>query len=338
MNLTRRQLLSVLTAGSAAAVASCTFEPAPPQPAPSATSPRPRPPHPNGPESGTPPSPLSAAASRWQPTPGEVRPEVKRTAAAFLETAGNWSDGDTAAGALVRAGAPPAVASTASILHQPADRAGELTVLYPQYGGLAPDTAAVIVLVEQKLDTVSGPWDRELVVDVRLARPPGGDWAVERLVAPTSLGPTLPLTDTAAAVLAEPRIILPGPARDDVSTGRIDNQLLAILLALSREFTMAIQVIHTGHVQTVYPTPRVSNHAVGRAVDIREIDGRPVVETRPDDDRMLRLMRRAAELGATEVGGPVDLNGPRKGFFSDDVHQDHLHLGITPGDPPAHLR
>ncbi|TCW21146.1 hypothetical protein EDD19_12828 [Dietzia cinnamea] len=73
-------------------------------------------------------------------------------------------------------------------------------------------------------------------------------------------------------------------------------------------------------------------------VDIREIDGRPVVDTRPGDDRVLRLMRRASELGATEVGGPVDLNGPRNGFFSDDVHHDHIHLGITPGDPLAHLR
>lgn len=337
MNLTRRQLLTLLTAGSAAAVASCTFEPRP-QPAPSATTPSPLPSDPSGFEPGVRRSPLSAAASRWQPTPGEVRPEIKRTAAAFLETAGTWSDDDTAVGSLVRAGAPPSVASTASILHLDTARAGELTVVYPQYGGLASDTAAVIALVEQKLDTVSGPLDRELVVDVRLARLPGGDWAVERLVAPTSLGPSLLLTDMAAAVLAEPRIILPGPSRSDISTGRMDNQLLGILLALSREFTMAIQVMHTGHVQTVYPTTRVSNHAVGRAVDIREIDGRPVVDTRPDDDRVVGLMRRAAELGATEVGGPVDLNGPRKGFFSDDVHQDHIHLGITPGDPPAHLR
>ncbi|MCD2140911.1 MULTISPECIES: extensin family protein [Rhodococcus] len=338
MKLTRRQLLTVLTAGSAAAVASCTLEPAPPQPAPSATTPRPQPPDLSRPDRAARRSPLSAAASRWQPAPGEVFPEIKRTAAAFLETAGNWSDGGTAVGNLVRAGASAISAATASVLHPSTARAGELTVIYPQYGGLAPDTAAVIALVEQNLRTVSGPWTRELVVDVRLARRPGGSWTVERLVAPTSLGPPLPLTDTAAAVLAEPRIILSGPAQNDVSTGRIDNRLLAILHALSREFTVAIQVMHTGHVQTVYPTARVSNHAVGRAVDIREIDGRPVVDTRPGDERVLRLMRRAAELGATEVGGPVDLNGPRKGFFSDDVHHDHIHLGVTPGDPPAHLR
>lgn len=338
MNLTRRQVLAMVAAGSAAAVASCGVEPEPPDSAPSATTPNPLAPQPSGSEPDVRPSPLSAAASRWQPTPGEVRPEIKRTAAAFLETAGTWSDDETAVDTLIRAGAPPSVAATASVLHLPEARSGELTVVYPQYGGLASDTAAVIALLEQNLDTVSGPVGRGLVVDVRLARPPGGSWAVERIAAPTSLGPPLPLTGTASAVLAEPKIVLPGPARTDVGTGRMDEQLLGILLALSREFTIAVQVMHTGHIQTVYPTARLSNHAVGRAVDIREIDGRPVVDTAPGDESLRRLMRRAAELGATEVGGPVDLNGPRKGFFSDAVHQDHIHLGITPGDRPAHLR
>lgn len=336
MNLTRRQLLTLLTAGSAAAVASCAVESTPSEPAHPATTPTPQQPHP-GPGAGPLRSPLSADASRWRPAPGEVSPEIKRTAAAFLETAGNWSDDGTAVDNLVRAGASPAAAATASVLQPATARAGELTVVYPQYGGLARDTAAVIALVGQNLRTVSGPWIRELVVDVRLAREPGGNWTVERLVPPTSLGSPLPLTDTAAAVLADPKIVLPDPARSDVRTGRIDTQLLAILHALSREFTLTIQVMHTGHIQTVFPTARVSNHAVGRAVDIREIDGRPVVAP-AGDDRPLRLMRRAAELGATEVGGPVDLNGVRKGFFSDRVHHDHIHLGITPGDPPAHLR
>nr|WP_206024647.1 hypothetical protein [Rhodococcus sp. 14C212] len=254
-----------------------------------------------------------------------------------METAGNWGDDGTAVDSLVRAGASPAAAATASVLQPSTARAGELTVVYPQYGGLARDTAAVIALVGQNLRTVSGPWIRELVVDVRLTREPGGSWTVERLVPPTSLGPPLPLTDTATAVLANPKIVLPDPARIDVRTGRIDTRLLAILHELSREFTLTVQVMHTGHIQTVFPTARVSNHAVGRAVDIREIDGRPVVAP-AGDDRPLRLMRRAAELGATEVGGPVDLNGLRKGFFSDHVHHDHIHLGVTPGDLPAHLR
>src|SRR5690625_1766453 len=70
MKLTRRQLLTVLTAGSAATVASCTLGPAPPRPAPSVITPTPQPPHLGGTELGSPRSPLSAAASRWQPAPG----------------------------------------------------------------------------------------------------------------------------------------------------------------------------------------------------------------------------------------------------------------------------
>jgi hypothetical protein len=50
---------------------------------------------------------------------------------------------------------------------------------------------------------------------------------------------------------------------------------------------------------------------------------------------LTQVMVRAGELGATEVGGPFDLNGERSGFFTDIVHQDHLHIGITPGKPQA---
>lgn len=37
-------------------------------------------------------------------------------------------------------------------------------------------------------------------------------------------------------------------------------------------------------------------------------------------------MTAAAAAGSTEVGGPVDV-GPRP-LFSDDVHQDHAHIGF----------
>lgn len=338
MPLTRRQVLALLVAGPAGAVAACTVETAPPQ----ATTAGPTPaPHLSRSPLWVPPEPaptLSAEASRWRPGPGEVSPEIKRTATAFLETAGTWRDGGAAVDNLLRAGASPAAAATASILQPPGARSAKLSVIYPQYGGLAADRAAVIALLAQTLHTAAGVVHRELAVDVRLHRNPLGDWVVEQLRPPTSLGTAIPITDTAAAVLTEPRIVLPGPAQADVRTGRMNDPVLRILLALSREFVLTIQVMHTGHIQTVYPTERVSNHAVGRAVDIREIDGEAVVDARPVDDRRTRLMRRAAELGATEVGGPVDLNGDRKGFFSDAVHQDHIHLGLTPGDPPAYLR
>jgi hypothetical protein len=37
-------------------------------------------------------------------------------------------------------------------------------------------------------------------------------------------------------------------------------------------------------------------------------------------------MRTAVADGATNVGGPLLLDGPQ--YFSDDTHQDHIHLGF----------
>jgi hypothetical protein len=331
--VSRRAVLALVGALPLAQVAACSAG-APPAPAerraiaPSSIAPPPPPP----------PPPLAPAASRWLPGPGEVAPEVKRTAAAFLEVAGSWLEPGSAVASLTRAGARPQVAATAEVLRVPGATASALTVAYPQYGGLTVDAAAVIAVAEQRLQTPGGEVRRDITVDVRLVRDPAGRWSVEEIRPTTSLGAAIPLSRTASAVLADPRLVLPGPARADVATGRMDDLLLSILLGLAEEFTLAIQVMHTGHIQTVFPTPRLSNHAVGRAVDIRAVNGNAVVDPAMSAQTLEALMRHAADLGATEVGGPRDLNGDRKGFFSDSVHQDHIHLGVTPGDPPAHLR
>lgn len=302
MNVTRRQMLTLLTAVPVATLVSCGLEANSPHSATSRTAVLPDRPSTLPVETSKSPRVLSAESSRWRPGPGEVSPKIKQSAAAFLETAGNWTGGGTAVDNLLRAGASPRAAATATILQPVAAGTGALTVIYPQYGGLTADNAAVIALVSQRFDTPSGEQSRELVVDTRLTRQAGDVWTVEQLRPLTSLGTPVALSDTAEAVLAEPRIMLPGPSRSDVGTGRMSDPLLRVLLELSQEFTLTVQVMHTGHIQTVFPTDRLSNHAVGRAVDIREIDGQAVVDIGPFDDRQVRLMRRAAELGATEVG------------------------------------
>lgn len=276
------------------------------------------------------------ATVEWRPGPGEPQPEVKRAASAFIETAGTWSGGDGAVASLQAAGIPPAVASTASALEAPDAVASSVRVIYPQYGGILPDRAAVMTLFDQNLRLADGSMTtRQLALDVRLTRPPGGTWEVEKINPLTSLGPRIPLSATARAVLESPGLELSAPARLDVSTGRMSEALLQVLLALSQDRVLTVQVMHTGHIQTVYPTDRISNHAVGRAVDIRAVDGLPVVDPATPRDLLTDVMTRAGQLGATEVGGPFDLNGDRPGFFTDAVHQDHLHIGITPGKPQA---
>jgi hypothetical protein len=39
-------------------------------------------------------------------------------------------------------------------------------------------------------------------------------------------------------------------------------------------------------------------------------------------------MRVAASVGPYQVGGPVDIDGGGSQYFSDQSHQDHLHLGF----------
>lgn len=271
----------------------------------------------------------------WRAGPGEPQPEIKQTASAFIETAGTWTGAQGAVVALRSAGVAPDVAATATALEASDAVASTVRVIYPQYGGVAADRAAVMILFDQHLELTDGATTtRQMALDVRLTRRPAG-WQVTGIKPLTSLGPSVPLSATAQAVLAEPRLELSAPARLDVSSGRMNDRLLRVLLGLAEDWVLAVQVMHTGHIQTVYPTTRVSNHAVGRAVDIRAVDGQPVVDPATSPEMLTEVALRAAELGATEVGAPFDLNGDREGFFTDIVHQDHLHVGITPGKPPA---
>lgn len=271
-------------------------------------------------------------------------PEIKRAATSFLEAGGSWSEGGGVLDSLRTAGVSLEVAATAALLQPDDALASTLRVVYPQYAGIGPESAAVIVLFDQLLQrpTLAQPAEttRQMALDIRLKRDiaAGAAWTVEKINPLTSLGSPVPLTAAASSVLSNPRITLSEPARLDIGTGRINNNVLQIMLGLADRFAYAVQVMHTGHIQTVFPHPRLSNHAVGRAVDIREINGRRVVDDPYNNPTISEFVTEAALLGATEVGGPTDLNGDRPGFFTDDVHSDHVHVGITPGDAPAHLR
>ena len=279
------------------------------------------------PETGAPGGAAAHPSGTWAPGPGEVRPEIKLAAAAFIRTGGTWTDGAGPAPGLTAAGVPGYVAATAAVLDAPGAASSSVRVIYPQYGGIAGDRAAVLVLFDQQLGWADGTvTSRQLALDLRLVRLADGGWVVERVNSLTSLGPQRALTETARAVLAQPRLQLSAPALLDVQSGRMDDRLLRVLLGLASEHTLTVQVMHTGHIQTVFPSARRSNHAVGRAADIRLIDAAAVVDPATPDALLADVMRRAGELGATEVGGPVDLDGPGSGL---------LLRPRAPG-PPAH--
>ncbi|MCX6465172.1 MAG: hypothetical protein NTW05_16505 [Pseudonocardiales bacterium] len=294
-------------------------------------------PPPPGPEPAPPPP--SPTEDSFRSAPFDVTPEVKTAAVRFVESVGTWSPsspGD-ALTRLTAAGYPDGLAAVAGPLLDDNATTARATVVYPQYGGLTDTTASVMVLARQELSGPTGDREREVLLDVRLARQADGEWEVTSTIDPprpayAAARPGGP-TERGDEVLAAPRVRLPEPARDDIEQRRAGDPILAVLAELGRTWDLDVHVLVSGHPGTVFPTTRVSNHTVGRAVDIRAIDGRPVAEIPRDDPVLTAFMAAAGAAGATEVGGPILPAGA--GFFTDAVHQDHLHVGITPTKPPA---
>lgn len=280
-----------------------------------------------------------AADPGFAASPLDVNGQVKEAAARFVQRVGTWGSpgpGDATARVVDAGYAPDMAATAAPLLDVPAQEA-ITTIVYPQYGGLTDTAASVMVLARQQLRTDGGEQTREVLLDVRLRPEPDGGWEVTSVIdpprpeyAPSRAGGP---TDLGRAVLDDPRTRIPEPGRADITDRRVDDPILAVLDVLARTYDLDVHVFVTGHPGTVFPTTKLSNHTVGRAVDVRAIDGRPVVEIPRNDPVIAEFMAAAGRAGATEVGGPTVPAGT--GFFTDDVHQDHFHLGITPTKPPA---
>lgn len=276
------------------------------------------------------PSPPLPPARPWRAGPGEVRPEVKRTATALLEALGTWQrDEGSPPAARRRAGglgADPALAGQVADALLGPESAAVLRVVDAQYGGILSDAASVLCVVEQWRSDGTGVRHGGTTVDVRLVRREAR-WRVTSL-RPAQPAPAARSSGAAArAVLAEPRIHLPFAARSDVASGTVHESVLTALLGLSRAYVLDVSVLRSGHPIDVFGTARPSDHPRGRAADIWAFDGRPVVDPR-NRPLVVEAMRRAKGLGPYQVGGPVDLDGSGTGFFSDATHQDHVHLGF----------
>jgi hypothetical protein len=260
-------------------------------------------------------------------------------AARFVEQAGSWqpSDPPDPAARLAAAGYPVDLVSVAEPLLDPRAEHATTTVVHPQYGGMTETAASVIVVARQELGTDGEQRVREVLLDVRMQRAGDRAWRVTSTVEPArpqiaaarAGGPT----SLGRVVLEHPRIRLPGPARTDVLERRVNDPILNVLAQLADRYTLDVQVLVTGHPGIVYPTSLLSNHTVGRAVDVWKLDDRRISEIPRDDPVLAEFMIAAGRAGATEVGGPIPVDG--SGFFTDAVHQDHLHLGITPSEAAA---
>ena len=140
------------------------------------------------------------------------------------------------------------------------------------------------------------------------------------------------LTGTVAEVLANPAITIYADGRADLEAGRVDPRVVALLATLGRSHTIAVTSLVTGHSRCAVTGQAhdadcvISNHYLGRAVDIAVLDGAPVSRS---NIGAIDLMRQIAGLPEAqrpnEIGGPVDTGEP--GVFTNSYHQDHLHFG-----------
>ncbi len=264
--------------------------------------------------------------------PQEPEPAAKLAAVAAVEAALTWRGGevgiDAARRRVTATGASPAAVDPLAALLDGASWSS-VRIVYPQYGGLLADrtAASVMIPVEQLRDESFGPTPRAATIDARLVRR-NGTWIVTELRFQPLPRAVPSLSPAAAALLADERVVLPGAARADVAAGRIDDRVLSMLTQLGTRWRIDVLVMTTGHPVEVFGTDRPSNHTSGRAVDVWAIDGVPVVDRKRS--AWQEVMRAAAQAGANEIGGPSDLDGVRgrRPYFSDQLHQDHLHLGF----------
>lgn len=135
----------------------------------------------------------------------------------------------------------------------------------------------------------------------------------------------------ARAILTNRNIELRPEARADLEAGLVDERVLAALLRLALDHRLgSVGPFVTGHSVYVEGTTRISNHAVGRAVDIPIVDGYAVSPTNmAAKDAAESLLQLPAQLRPDELGSPWTFSSVSVSIIVED-HSDHLHIGYSP--------
>jgi hypothetical protein len=116
--------------------------------------------------------------------------------------------------------------------------------------------------------------------------------------------------------------------RADYRSPRLDRRVRQLLTAAAARWRIRVSCLRTGHTWYVRGTRRVSNHAVWRAVDVDQVDGRPVHPSNRAAHQLAGWIGRGgAGVRPSEVGSPWAFG--RRPWFSDAAHQGHLHVGFA---------
>lgn len=133
----------------------------------------------------------------------------------------------------------------------------------------------------------------------------------------------------AFAVEHHPDLALRPADVSDVRAGRVDERVLATLLALATRHRLGGVGPFTRHNTYVAGTSRASNHVFGRAVDVGAVDGKRVSADNENGRALvLDALTLPHDIRPTEVLSPWELAVGGARSLTDDDHGDHVHLGF----------
>ena len=228
-----------------------------------------------------------------------------------------------------------ALAMEAAIVHHPG-MWSRGTIEYAQLGGHLNDRISIMVVVRQELgreDTADTERAETRTMDVRLVRGTSGAWEFEELASAGGQPVARPadLSPLAAAVVDNPRINLPDTAIWDIYSGYTDHALHEVMLDIAERTPYSVIVLQTGHPHNVFGTNRLSNHTVGRAVDIHEVNSELVIDSHDTTSSIYELSEwLVSRRDIREFGSPWRFDGAVAHNFTNEVHHDHLHVGVFP--------
>ena len=276
---------------------------------------------------------------QFEPSPNEVQADAKRLGAVVAYQITNYGPDSSvielAAGVTADPARADALARGAATVHHPG-MWSRGTIEYAQLGGHLDDRISIMVVVHQELGgegTADAERAETRTMDVRLMRGASGAWEFEELASAGGQPVARPadLLPLAASVVDDPRIDLPDSAIWDIYSGYTDHALLEAMLDIAERTPYSVIVLKTGHPHNVFGTDRLSNHTEGRAVDIHEVDSELVIDSHDATSSIYALSEWLVSLhGIREFGSPWRFDDAVAHNFTNEVHHDHLHVGVHP--------
>ena len=131
-------------------------------------------------------------------------------------------------------------------------------------------------------------------------------------------------------VLNDPRVHIYSGGGGDISSGRVDVRILAMIEYLAQaNGEVSVSCLITGHSYFVHGRPGVvSAHMYGRAVDISAVDNVPILDHQGTGSVTEKAIRQILALPESveplQVISLMTLGGPS---FALADHYNHIHVG-----------